>query len=55
MATLADTDVGSILDSIPHEPAREREDKDNGENTPDDPRLDEGKEEVPCRVKCECT
>jgi len=50
VSTLTNPDIRSILDPIPHESRRERQDQDKAENTPDDLTLNKGKEEVPCRV-----
>lgn len=46
-------DVRRILDFVPHVSRGERQDEDDREDAPDDSRLDEREEVVPCRVDCE--
>lgn len=46
-STLRYTDIRRILDSIPHVSGCECQNEDNGEYTPDDPRLNEWQKHIP--------
>jgi hypothetical protein len=50
VSTLTNPNIRGIFDPIPHESRSKRKNQDKGENTPDDPTLDKGEEEVPCGV-----